>query len=269
MSAADSAPSLLAPDEPPAFTLERPDGRSSWVLLCDHASAAIPRALSGLGLSETDRQRHIAWDIGIAGVSRYLAAALDATLVLQNWSRLVVDCNRPPQAPDAIAVSSDGTVIPGNIGLEDAAIAQRRRSIFDPYHAAIRALLDQRAAAGRPVRLLMMHSFTPIFGGVARPWQIGVLYGRDARLASILMSQLRRDPELTVGDNQPYDVSDATDYAVPVHGEARALPHVELEIRQDLIESPSAQPDWARSLQATLEACETQIAALDKPRSAR
>lgn len=264
-SSLNPAASLLADDEAPAFSIEQPEGRSPWVLLCDHASPAIPRALGTLGLSEADRRRHIAWDIGIAAVSRALAAALDATLILQNWSRLVVDCNRPPQAADAIAQRSDGSDIPGNAGLDEAAVAQRRRAVFDPYHRAIGELLDARAAALRPARLLMMHSFTPVYGGVARPWQVGVLYGRDDRLARILLPALREEDIGEIGDNQPYDVSDDTDYAVPVHGEARGLPHVELELRQDLIESPSGQLRWARRLQHLLLACEPAVALLDLP----
>lgn len=254
---------LLAADEATAFTLERPDGPSPWVLLCDHASPAIPRALGDLGLGAADLTRHIAWDIGIAAVTRQLAAALGATAVLQNWSRLVVDCNRPPQAEDAIATHSDGIFIPGNLHLDAAAVAARRAAIFEPYHAAIRQLLDARSAAARPTRLLMMHSFTPVHGGIARPWQIGVLHGRDARLATILLAALREDPALVVGDNQPYDVSDSTDYAVPVHGEARGLPHVELELRQDLIDAPAGQQAWARRLQVLLQDCEARIASLD------
>jgi predicted N-formylglutamate amidohydrolase len=187
---------------------------------------------------------------------------LDATIVLQNWSRLVVDCNRPPQAPDAISLISDGTPIPGNVGLDAAAIAARRQAIFDPYHRAITDLVDARRDTGRPVRLLMMHSFTPVYGGMARPWPIGVLYGRDARLASILLPALRKAGIGEVGDNQPYDVSDETDYAVPVHGEARGLLHVELELRQDLISDDAGQRKWARTLQGLLQSCESSIAAL-------
>lgn len=265
MSDPHALPPLLAADEPAAFSIERPGARGPWVLLCDHASPAIPRALGGLGLGDADRGRHIAWDIGAAALTRQLAAALDATAVLQNWSRLVIDCNRPPGAADSIAAISDGTRVPGN-RVDEAERARRRAAIFDPYHNAIRQLLDARREAGRPTRLLMMHSFTPVYAGCARPWQVGVLYGRDARLATIVLDALRREPGLCVGENLPYDVSDETDYAVPVHGEARGLPHVELELRQDLIAQPHGQRHWARRLATLLAADEARIAPLDLPR---
>jgi len=240
--------SLLGPDEPPAFRVERPSGTSDYVFVCDHASARMPRALSHLGVSEAERSRHIAWDIGIAEVGYLLSQRLDASLVLQNYSRLVIDANRPPGTEQSIVTLSEHTPIPGNVGLSQAAIAQRQREIFEPYHAAIRGLLDERLAAGRPTVLCTLHSFTPTYKAVDRQWHAGVLYNRDARLAHDLLDLLRAEPGLVVGDNQPYAASEQTDYALVVHGERRGLPCVELEVRQDLIEHAAGQRQWAQRL---------------------
>jgi predicted N-formylglutamate amidohydrolase len=242
------ARSLLAEDEPAPVTTDRPNGTSRLFLACDHAGRRVPRALGRLGLPEEAFERHIAWDIGIEAVSLALSAALDATLVRQAYSRLVIDCNRPGGVASSIPVISEATAIPGNVGISAAEAEARRREIFAPYHDRLRAALDQRAAAGRPTILIAMHSFTPVYHGVARPWHIGTLYGRDARLATILRDLLRAEGDLVVGDNEPYSVSDATDYTIPVHGEARGLPHVGIEIRQDHITDPAGQAEWAERL---------------------
>ena len=239
---------LLAPGDPPAFTVLHPDGRSPWLLIADHAGQAVPAALGRLGLPQAELDRHIGWDIGIAGVTARLADRLDACAILQTYSRLVIDCNRPLEAPGSIATVSDGTAIPGNAGLDDAQRAQRVDAIFAPYHARIADELDRRAAQARPAILVAMHSFTPEMNGSARPWHAGVLYQRDARLAHALLALLRAEGDLEVGDNEPYSVSDATDYAIPVHGERRGLVHVELEIRQDLIADADGQAAWADRL---------------------
>ncbi len=208
----------------------------------------MPRSLSALGLPDDERRRHIGWDIGAAEVSRLLSAQLDATLVMQNYSRLVIDCNRPPQVADSIAQCSDGVVIPGNASVNIADAEQRRRAIFEPYHAAITAQLDAREARGQHSVLIAVHSFTPVWQGKARPWHVGMLYHHDARLALALGAALEREPGTVVGYNEPYDVSDESDYSIPVHGEQRGLLHVELEIRQDLIANEAGQQYWAALL---------------------
>jgi predicted N-formylglutamate amidohydrolase len=190
-------------------------------------------------------ERHIAWDIGIAGVTERLSAALDATAVLQTYSRLVIDCNRDPEVPSSIPEVSEMTEVPGNAGLSAAQRAARRQTIFEPYHARIEALLDARQAVGRRTVYVAMHSFTPVFKGESRAMQVGVLYNRDVRLAAIMLELLRAEGDLTVGDNAPYAVSDITDYGVPVHAERRGLAHVEIEIRQDLIADEAGQAAWA------------------------
>jgi predicted N-formylglutamate amidohydrolase len=239
---------LLQPGDPAPFELLNADGASPWLFVVDHAGQAIPRALGDLGLPPGAIDRHIGWDIGIAGVARELAALLDAWTLLQTYSRLVIDCNRPLDAPTLIAETSDGTAVPANAGLQADARTARVLDIFLPYHAKIVEALDLRSAHRRPTLLATLHSFTPAMAGVARPWHCGVLYHRDARLAHALRDALQAEGDLVVGDNQPYAVSDASDYAIPVHGESRGLPHVELEIRQDLIADAAGQQAWARRL---------------------
>ncbi|MCY7313045.1 MAG: N-formylglutamate amidohydrolase, partial [Pseudoxanthomonas sp.] len=164
------------------------------------------------------------------------------------YSRLVIDCNRPLHSESSIVEASDGTVVPGNLQLGEAERTARAFEIFMPYHARITQELDLRTARGQAPVLIALHSFTPRFDGVDRPWHAGVLYHRDPRLAHALLAALRDEPDLVVGDNQPYAITDGSDYAVPVHGELRGLLHVELEIRQDLIADAQGQQAWAARL---------------------
>ena len=255
------APSLLAADEPAPVRVLRPEGASPFFLTADHAGRVIPRRLGRLGVPEQELTRHIAWDIGIAGVTEHLSAALDATAVLQTYSRLVIDCNRDPSVPTAMPKISETTEIPGNVGLTDADRSARIGAIFTPYHARIAALLDGRYAAGRRTVLVAMHSFTPVFKGVSRAMQVGVLYNRDTRLAAVMLDLLRAEGDLLVGDNEPYAITDTSDYGIPVHGQARGLVHVELEIRQDLIAAPEGQAAWAARLARVLAAADARLAA--------
>lgn len=253
MSHSHAQPGLLGPDDPPVFEVARESGASQYVLICDHAGRALPRALGTLGVDESERMRHIAWDIGAAGVARVLAERLDAFLILATYSRLAIDLNRPPGVPTSIVTISEHTRVPGNEGLSAAGAELRRRELFDPYHDRIAAELDARAQAGRASVLVSVHSFTPSFKGDARKWHAGVLYQRDARLGRVVLEQLRAESDLHVGDNQPYAVSDATDYSVVTHGEQRGIAHVELEIRQDLIADASGQRAWAERLARVLQ----------------
>lgn len=239
---------LLADTDPDPVRILRPDGASEFFLTADHAGRAVPRALGDLGVHQGEWERHIAWDIGIAAVTERLSLALDAAAVLQNYSRLVIDCNRRPDWESSIPTISEHTPIPGNRDISNANREARRREIFDPYHRKIAALLDRRSAAGRRTILVAMHSFTPVFKGERRNVEIGVLYNRDIRLASIMLDLFRAEGDLTVGDNAPYAITDSSDYTVPMHGEARGLPHVEIEIRQDLIAGPAGQDAWAARL---------------------
>ncbi|MHB8816861.1 MAG: N-formylglutamate amidohydrolase [Steroidobacteraceae bacterium] len=258
-----SSQTLLAPDEPPPFIEVGRQGRSNFVIVVDHASSRIPRRLQNLGLPESELQRHIAWDIGALGVARQTAAALDGVLVAQNYSRLVIDCNRDPAVASSIPRVSESSEIPGNAALSEADIAARRVEIFDPYHNHLRALLDERAAAGRSTILVAQHTMTNIYHGVRREMHAAVLYNRDRRFAGLVLERLRREKELLVTDNEPYFVSDATDYTIPRHGEARGLPHVEIEIRQDLVSDEAGQTEWAHRITRALQDAEGALFAQD------
>ena len=247
---------LLGADDPPPYTLERRNARSAYLLVSDHAGCALPAALGDLGVSEVERRRHIGWDIGVAEVGRRLSARLDALLILQSYSRLVIDCNRAPGSPQSILTRSERTDIPGNADLSAQDAAARATEIFQPYHGRIAAELDARAAAGRASVLVLLHSFTPVYLDSARHWHAGVLYDRDARLGRALLALLRAEPGLEVGDNQPYAASAATDYTLTTHGEQRGLPYVEVELRQDLIADADGQDAWAERLARLLpQAC--------------
>jgi predicted N-formylglutamate amidohydrolase len=239
---------LLAADEPLPVSVHNAKGKSPFLLVADHAGNLIPRALGRLGVAETELRRHIAWDIGIVGLGPALAQALDATLIQQNYSRLVIDCNRPLEAATSIPDISELTPIPGNVGLDDASKTARAGEIFWPYHQRIEAELERRQQAGRLAAVISLHSFTPVYMGAKRPWHAGVLYNRDARFAHRLMTLLNAEEGLFVGDNAPYFVSDASDYTIPVHAERRGLHHVLVEVRQDLIGEESGQRAWALRL---------------------
>jgi predicted N-formylglutamate amidohydrolase len=185
-------------------------------------------------------------------VAQQVSEALDAPLIAQNYSRLVIDCNRDPAVATSIPTLSEWSSIPGNRELSAVQIAARRAEIFDPYHDCVRAVLDARRAAGRPTILVAQHSMTNLFKGVRREMHAAILYNRDRRFAGLVLEMLRREQDLVVGDNEPYFVSDATDYTIPRHAEARGLPHVEIEIRQDLIGDEAGQSQWARRITRAL-----------------
>jgi predicted N-formylglutamate amidohydrolase len=248
---------LLGADDPPPVRVLREDGGSDFFLTADHAGRAVPRALGDLGVPAAEMERHIAWDIGIAGVTERLSALLDATAVLQVYSRLVIDCNRDPSWATAMPEVSELTPVPGNVGLSAADRAARVAEVFAPYHDRIRGLLDARV--GRRTVLVAMHSFTPSFKGESRAMHVGMLYNRDARLALILLDLLRREGDLVVGDNAPYAVTEDSDYGVPTHGEKRGLAHVEVEIRQDLIASEAGQAAWAERFARLLRAADAVL----------
>jgi predicted N-formylglutamate amidohydrolase len=245
---------LLLPEDVSPLDVQGRDGRSAFFVVCDHAGRLIPRSLSALGLSEDQLASHIAWDAGAAGVAQRLGAALGAHTVLQRYSRLVIDCNRPLDAHDSIVPHSERTRIPGNQNVGPGAAEERARAIFHPYHDEIRRALDQREAMGLPTVLVAMHSFAPVFMDVARRWHVGLLYNRDARVAKPLLEALRGEGDLVVGENEPYAAGDLTDYSIVQHGERRGLPHVEIEIRQDLIADGRGQDAWAERLARLLPA---------------
>jgi len=250
---------LLTKDDPSPVRVMREHGVSDLFLTADHAGRAIPKALGDLGVAEAERARHIGWDIGIGGVTERLSDLLDATAVFQTYSRLVIDCNRDPSWPSAMPEISEHTPIPGNVGLTDAQRQARADEIFAPYHDRIHALLDARA--GRRTVLVAMHSFTPRFKGESRAMHVGVLYFQKTQLAEIMLDLLRREGDLEVGDNAPYAITENSDYSVPTHGEGRNLPHVEIEIRQDLIETEDGQAEWADRFARLLTAANAALRA--------
>jgi predicted N-formylglutamate amidohydrolase len=237
---------LLAADEPPPFELVNPHGKARVLLVCDHASNRIPRRLGDLGVATDWLEQHIAWDPGAARVARGLAGRLDAPLLLGNYSRLVIDLNRPLASPESIPEASAGVPIPGNLGLSESARAARVAALFEPYHRVLAQLLDRRR--DRSIQLFSLHSFTPELNGEARPWHVGVAYGRDRRLADRVRPALQRYDDLLIGDNQPYGVDDVHDFTLPVHGEGRGLPHVMIEMRQDLLCTDDDVRRWVARL---------------------
>jgi predicted N-formylglutamate amidohydrolase len=252
---------LLGDGDPPPVRVLRPRGGSPFFLTADHAGRAIPSRLGELGLPESERQRHIAWDIGIAAVTEMLSQALDATAVLQAYSRLVIDCNRNPGWESSTPTISELTEIPGNRGISQSEREARRREIFLPYHQRIAELLDRRAAAQRHTVLIAMHSFTPVFKSETRDVEIGILYNRDRRLPDIMLDLLRAEGDLAVGDNAPYAITEASDYTVPVHGEQRGVPHLEIELRQDLIGDEAGRAAWAARLARLLPLADARLRA--------
>ncbi|MGO8917701.1 MAG: N-formylglutamate amidohydrolase [Stellaceae bacterium] len=245
-------PALLGPDDPAQVELCGEDASAPVLLTCDHASNAVPRSLAGLGLAPGVVEQHVGWDIGAAAVTRRLARALAAPAILSGYSRLVIDCNRDLDDPSSIPETSDGIAVPGNRQLPPEARAARRHLCFEPYHRAIAAWLDAQRAAGRVPALLSIHSFTPVMNGVARPWQVGILWNRDPRLPVPLLAALSADPSLVVGDNEPYSAREPPGFTVHHHAEARGLPHVAIELRQDLVAAPEGAASWAARLAAAL-----------------
>jgi predicted N-formylglutamate amidohydrolase len=243
--------SLLAVDEPAPFEVYNEIGAAPVLLVCDHASRFIPRALAGLGLSEAELCRHIAWDIGIAEVTKGLARHLDAPAVLSHFSRLIIDPNRAEADDTLVPAVSDGVAIPGNRDMTPMARAARIAEFHAPYHAAVEQTLV--AAMGRhPVlALVSMHSFTPVMDGFERPWQIGILWDQDGRLPVPFMEALRARG-IAVGDNAPYSGRDVQGYTLRRHAEAHGLPNVLIEVRQDLIDTHHGAAEWTAILGETL-----------------
>jgi len=246
-------PVLCPADRAPVTLIGPPLAPGPLVFLGDHAGALIPQALGTLGVGEADRRRHIALDIGVGQLGRLLAEHFSTTFVSQTYSRLVVDCNRAPFSPGAMPEVSDGTAIPGNADMTDAARAARVSAIHEPYHRAIATLLDERRKAGLPTILVALHSFTPVFGAERRPWHAGVIHGGPGSdYGRRVLAGLQRVPGLVVGDNQPYAFDD-TDYTIPRHAFPHALQWLEIEIRQDLLATGDQVAKVARWLASVLE----------------
>jgi predicted N-formylglutamate amidohydrolase len=221
------------------------------VFFCDHATNYVPPELRNLGLPAAELERHIAWDIGAAGVTRALAEIFAAPAVFSAVSRLVIDCNRHPDAAALIPEVSDGTVIPGNLRLGAAESARRIERWFQPYHDAIESAIES-VLVEREAITVSIHSMTPRLAGVARPWQIAVSSWRDRGLADPLLAALRAPGDVVVGDNEPYDLDPEVDYSTPFHALRRGLPHLQIEFRQDEVADEAGQRNWARRLAEAL-----------------
>lgn len=256
---ATAGPGLLAHGEPHPLETHNEDGESDFFIVCEHAGRLIPRALGTMGLAEENLARHIAWDIGARSVALAVSDLLGAPLFMQRYSRLVCDCNRRSDVASFAPEVSEATPIPANLGLGQAERQRRARALFWPFHNTITAALDRRQAEGRRTLLVTVHTFTPVFLGVVRPWELGVLYNRDRHFAPAIASWLQHNTPLCVGVNQPYTVGDEEDYAIPVHGERRGLPCVEFEIRNDLVGGEEEAQGWARLLSKALAAGAAQV----------
>ena len=249
---------ILTAGDPPPVALENVGGASPFLLVGDHAGNRIPVALQQLGLDDVELARHIAWDIGIAQLGVRLAKSLDALFIHQIYSRLVIDCNRRPGAPDSIPPISDGTTVPGNADVSATDASARQLEVQAPYQQAIANAIDRRSSLGLKTILVALHSFTPTMGGFDRPWHAGILHDAgDSRFARAMIDALREQSDLVVGDNEPYSM-DTIDYTIPHHAYQRNLPYVEIEVRQDLLASAAGIEEWTgrleRALQRSMEA---------------
>jgi predicted N-formylglutamate amidohydrolase len=244
--------SLIGRDDPAPFVVLHEHGTAPALVICDHASRAFPKGMQRLGLPELPSWQHIAWDIGAGELARGLSNALDAPAVLAGYSRLIVDCNRKPDDPEAFRRESDGWVIPGNAALTEFERRTRLGCFFDPYHETIAAMLaDFRRRETVPM-IISVHTFTPQMAGQARPWHIGVLWDKDEPSARRLLAGLRAVEGLVVGDNEPYSGKHPSDYTIDHHAEQAGLPHICIEVRQDTLESPAGVERWVRLLSRLL-----------------
>jgi len=234
------------------FTVVNLDGAAPAIIICDHASRHIPAGYGDLGLPQNELARHIAWDIGAGEVARRLASLLDAPAVLCGTSRLVIDCNRPFAAASSIPPSSDGVPIPGNAAIGATERQRRIDRYFCPYHGEISRQIQVRLKRGQTPTLISIHSFTPVMDGIQRPWHVGLLWDREQQPAAAIICELRRDPDLVVGENQPYEGANPRGYALDAHAADNGLPFAVFEIRQDLIHTAKGADRWARVLATAL-----------------
>ena len=253
-AAMSQAPALLGPADPPVFTTIDATGPFPCLVVADHGGRCFPSALGPLGLDPDALERHIAYDIGIDRVTRRLAAALGTPALIHHYSRLLIDPNRPLDDPTSICVISDGQVVPGNRGLTADDMQARIDALFAPYHAELDRILGGLSDRGSAPALIAVHSFTPTMKGMPRPWQYGVLWSDDDRIAKPLIEKLGADPLICVGDNQPYSGRRRYGYTIETHAMARGLPNVLIEIRQDLIATDAGADAWADRLVAPLTA---------------
>jgi len=243
---------LLGPGDPRPFEIYGPGSGSPLLILCDHASATVPHRLGNLGLDEAALSRHIAWDIGAKPLTLSLRQRLGATAIVAGYSRLVIDCNRDPSDPTSIVVLSDDVIVPGNKEIDADGMAARANECFWPYHNAIRNHIDACLASAIVPALVFIHSFTPVYRRRPRPWHVGILWRADPRIPVPLLAALRNEAGVIVGDNEPYSARSGHDYSIEVHGAKRGIPHVAIEVRQDLIDTDHGVEHWAAILERAL-----------------
>jgi predicted N-formylglutamate amidohydrolase len=249
-------------DQDPVI-FENSGSRTPFLLVCEHAGRAIPADLRGLGVSPEVVNEHFGWDIGALAVAQGIAQQMDAELVYQQYSRLLIDCNRPLTSKELIPEVSERVVVPGNVDLPKSSRAERINRIWQPFQQAIGEALDRRVAHSGGAILMAVHSFSPVFLDEARPWQVCLAYNRDDRMARLLFTELTVSlPDYQVAMNQPFYVSDDDDQTIPAFGERRNIPHVLLEIRNDLLRSTRSQQQWAGHIASALQRCREQLIGL-------
>ena len=248
----DPADSLIGPGDPPPYMTYNDHGKAPVLLVADHASPFFPSSLNQLGLADWVLEEHVAWDIGVDELVRFLADELDAPVVMAGFSRLIVDPNRRPDSPGAIPEISDGIAIPGNQGLSEHQKAQRIRSFFKPYHDAIADRLDRFLDNGVVPAMIAVHTCSPVFDRVVRPWHIGVMWDKDPRIPVPVIQHFDRDENICIGDNEPYSGRHPHDFTIDFHAEAAGLPHIGFEVRQDLVREREGAREWAGVLAAAL-----------------
>lgn len=232
--------------------IENEGGTGAFVFLCEHASNYIPPSFAALGLNKADLDSHIAWDPGALGLARHLAALLDGPLVACGLSRLLIDCNRELNAKDLIPTCSEVTLVPGNADLDAAARQHRIDLSHIPFHAVAEAVIAGRLAAGIVPTIISVHSYTPTFKGAARPWEIGLLHDQAPDYAKRVIAALRETTEHVVGDNEPYAPADGVYYSLNRHAHSRGLPHLMIEVRNDLLQTGEQEETWAATLAPVL-----------------
>lgn len=227
------------------FTVLNPQGAANIVITCDHASNTVPAQYGNLGLGPEELARHIAWDIGAAGIAQRLSRQFDCPAILCGTSRLVIDCNRHPHDPSSMPEMSDGTIVAGNRNLTETARRERIDRFFTPYHDAVGAVVKARLAAGQRPLILSVHSMTPVMNGAFRPWEISLSSNEDRSTTDQMLPLLRQRSDITVGDNQPYNLDPAEDYSTPAHALAHRLPYLQVEFRQDRVADDAGMRHWS------------------------
>jgi predicted N-formylglutamate amidohydrolase len=248
-----STETMISTDDPPPFTIINPEGKAPVLVVGDHASNVMPKALGNLGLDQAALGQHIAYDIGTRKLVNHLSQHLDAPAVLAGYSRLVIDLNRSLEDESLMPEVSDETPIPGNQNMSVEHRNLRIHSFYTPYRKAIDGMLHGFRERGIVPAFIAIHSFTPQMAGFERPWHVGVLWDKDPRIPLPLMQNLRAHPDgYNIGDNEPYSGKHPADYTIDHHAEASGIPHVSIEIRQDLVDTEEGAERWATILDDAL-----------------